>query len=341
MSGPGVLALGCFLWLLFSGAGLTSGGDHAAQNVTLVLNSPPNGLHTGIIYTQRKGFYTRAGLLVTIERGMGSGHTVRTLHKRQMAFGVAEMAAVVESRAEGLDLAGLALLMERYPGSLIALESSGIRSPADLSGKRLAGSVSSFSRILFPSFAERAGLRLAQVRWTNIGPRSEIRALLAGKAAAIVTSEVSRWRYDRAAGRRNKTVTSLLYTDQGMEVYGLSLLAPVRLIEEQENIVRRMVEATVRGQAEAMSRPAEALKLFGRSFPDYPPEGAKAEWRVFVKSWSARGLKNPGLGFYEGVRVGMLQSLLIRGRQLTKEFAVESFFTNRFVPKVSVRPVPF
>jgi NitT/TauT family transport system substrate-binding protein len=329
------------LFLLFFGAGWLCGGAHAAQNVTLVLNSPPNGLHTAVIYTQRKGFYTRAGLLVTIERGRGSGHTVRTLHKREMAFGVAEMAAVVESRAEGLDLAGLALLMERYPGSLIALESSGIRSPADLPGKRLAGSVSSFSRILFPSFAERAGLRLDRMRWANIGPQSEIRALLTGKADAIVTSEVSRWRYDRAAGRRKKTVTSLLYTDQGMEVYGLSLLAPVRLIEEQEDIVRRMVEATVRGQAEAMSRPAEALDLFRRSFPDYPPEGAKAEWRVFVKSWSAQGLKKPGLGFYDKRKVGMLQSLLIRGRQLTKKFAVESFFTNRFVPKVSVRPVSF
>ncbi len=329
------------LFLLFFGAGWLCGGAHAAQNVTLVLNTPPNGLHTAVIYTQRKGFYTRAGLLVTIERGRGSGHTVRTLHKREMAFGVAEMAAVVESRAEGLDLAGLALLMERYPGSLIALKSSGIRSPADLPGKRLAGSVSSFSRILFPSFAERAGLRLDRMRWANIGPQSEIRALRTGKADAIVTSEVSRWRYDRAAGRRKKTVTSLLYTDQGMEVYGLSLLAPVRLIEEQEDIVRRMVEATVRGQAEAMSRPAEARDLFRRSFPDYPPEGAKAEWRVFVKSWSAQGLKNPGLGFYDKRKVGMLQSLLIRGRQLTKEFTVESFFTNRFVPKVSVRPVSF
>ena len=121
----------------------------------------------------------------------------------------------------------------------------------------------------------------------------------------------------------------------------ISVSVSCGITEEQENIVRRMVEATVRGQAEAMSRPAEALELFRRSFPDYPPGGAKAEWRVFVKSWSAQGLKNPGLGFYDKLKVGMLQSLLIRGRQLTKEFAVESFFTNRFVPKVSVRPVSF
>ena len=44
--------------------------------------------------TQRKGFYTRAGLHVTIERGKGSGHTVRKVVKQQNALGLGELAAV-------------------------------------------------------------------------------------------------------------------------------------------------------------------------------------------------------------------------------------------------------
>ncbi|MEE8109869.1 MAG: ABC transporter substrate-binding protein [bacterium] len=338
---PGLQAVACLLFLTLSIGGWLSGGARAAENVTLILNAPPNGLHTGIVYAQRKGFYTRAGLHVTIERGKGSGHTVRKVVKQQKALGLGELAAVIESRAEGVDAAGVALLMERFPGTLIALKGSGIRAPADLQGRRLAGPASSFSRILFPSFAERAGVNLDSVRWSDIGSTSGIQALLGGQADAVVTAETSHWRYERAARRKKKETLSFPYAARGVEVYGLSLLAPVRLIQEGEKTVRRMVDATIRGLAEAMTRPGEALKLFHSSFPAYPSEGARAEWRVFLKSWSAGGLKNPGLGFFEEARVRKLQSLLVRGRLLTKEFPPNSLFTNLFVPSVSVQPVSF
>ena len=93
----------------------------AAKIVTLILNSPPNGLHAGIVYMQRKGFYTRAWLLATIERGRESGHSVRAALKRQEAFAVGELATVLEARTQGLDVYAVASLMERYPDMLIAL----------------------------------------------------------------------------------------------------------------------------------------------------------------------------------------------------------------------------
>ncbi|MFQ5912660.1 MAG: ABC transporter substrate-binding protein, partial [Nitrospinota bacterium] len=268
-------------------------------------------------------------------------HTVRSVVKQQKAVGVGELSAVIEARAEGVDTIGVALVMERFPGTLIALKSAGIRSPADLEDRRLAGPASSFPRILFPSFAERAGVKLDKVRWSDIGSRAGIRTLLEGKADGVVTAETVRWRYERAARRRKKEIVSFPYAAQGVEAYGLSLLAPARLILEEEKVVRQMVVATIRGIAEAMMRPAEAFEVFQKSFPRYPAQGAKAEWRVFLKSWSPRGLKSPGLGFFEEARVRDLQSLLVRGRQLTKESPPDSFFSNRFVPNVSVRPVSF
>ncbi|MFQ5693894.1 MAG: ABC transporter substrate-binding protein, partial [Nitrospinota bacterium] len=225
--------------------------------------------------------------------------------------------------------------------TIVALKSAGIRDPADLHGRRLSGPVSSFPRILFPSFAKRAGVSLDKVRWSDIGSRAGIRTLLEGGADAVVTSETVRWRYERAAQHRKKEIISFPYAARGVEVYGLSLLAPARLIQEEETMVRQMVEATIRGLSEAMMHPAEALELFQKSFPNYPAQGAKAEWRVFLRSWSSGSLKSPGLGFFEEARVRKLQSLLIRGRQLTKESPPGSLFTNRFVPNVSVRPVSF
>lgn len=307
------------------------------QNVTLILNASPNGLHTGIVYAQRKGFYTRAGLLVTIERGRGSGHSVRQTVTRQTAFAVGELAAVIEARTQGLDVYAVTLLMDRFPGMLIALEKSGIKKAIDLKGKRLASPPSSFSRILFPMFAQRTNLPIRTLRWKDISPQDGIIVLLAGKTDAVVTSETSRWRYERAARRKNLKVTSFPYIAEGVDIYSLSLVTSLRMIEEKPEVVRNLVDSTIRGIAQAMEHPVEANELFMKTFPSYRPEIAAHEWRVYLKNWSPEKLKNPGLGFFEKNRVATLQSLLIRGRQLTEELPPERFFTNRFTPSVRVK----
>ncbi len=330
----GVLSLLLHVTLLGALPCETSGG---VKNVTLVLNSSPNGLHTGIVYAQRKGFYTRAGLLVTIERGRGSGLSVRQTLTRQATFAIGELAAVIEARTQGLDVYAISLLMERFPGILIALEKSGIKKTADLKGKRLASPASSFSRILFPMFAQRTNLPIRTLRWKNIPPQDGIITLLAGKADAVVTSETSRWRYERAARRKNLKVITFPYIAEGIDIYSLSLVTALRVIEKNPEVVRNMVGATIRGIARAMVHPVEAYELFMKTFPSYRPEIAKDEWRVYLKNWSPEKLKHPGLGVFEKGRVATLQSLLIRGRQLTEELQPDSFFTNQFTPSVQVK----
>lgn len=106
-------------------------------------------------------------------------------------------------------------------------------------------------------------------------------------------------------------------------------------------MVRDMVDVTIRGTAGAIEHPAEAVDLFLKTFARYQPEGAADEWRVYLKSWSPESLKHPELEFLEKARVRILESLLIRGRQLPHEFQPGSLFTNRFVPDIPAKPAPF
>jgi NitT/TauT family transport system substrate-binding protein len=338
---PGLRAVVLLLSLTTSIIGGSPGTTGAADNIVLVLNAPPSGIHAGIIYAQQKGFFTKAGLIATIERGKGSGYAVRNIVKRQMTFALGELAAVIESRAEGIDTVGLSLLMERFPAALLALKGSGLTQPADFEGKKLAAPPSSFARILFPAFAERARIDLEKVRWAKNGPNLGVETLLSGRAVGVATAETVRWRYQEGAKKKEKDIISFPYSDWGVNVYGLSLLAPARLIQEEENIVRRMVNAVVGGVGEAMMNPAEALRIFRQTFPNHSADGAEAEWKVFLKSWSPEGLKEPGFGFYEESRVRRLQTLLVRGRHLTREFPPDIYFTNRFIPKMSVQPPSF
>ena len=85
-------------------------------------------------------------------------------------------------------------------------------------GNRLAGPIFSFSRILFPAFAQRAGFSLQSLRCKNIPSQDGIVALLDGKADAVVASQTSRWRYKRAAKRKNLNVVSFSYISEGVDM---------------------------------------------------------------------------------------------------------------------------
>ena len=88
----------------------------------------------------------------------------------------------------------------------------------ELKGNRLAGPIFSFSRILFPAFAQRAGFSLQSLRWKNIPSQDGIVVLLDGKADAVVASQTSRWRYKWAAKRKNLNVVSFSYISEGVDM---------------------------------------------------------------------------------------------------------------------------
>ena len=56
------------------------------------------------------------------------------------------------------------------------------------------------------------------------------------------------------------------------------------MIEENAEVVRDMVDVTIRRTAGAMEHPAEAVDLFLKTFARYQPEGAADEWRVYPRA---------------------------------------------------------
>jgi NitT/TauT family transport system substrate-binding protein len=324
-----------FIFILFATAAF------AQEPLTLLLNSSPNGTHSGLVLGQRKGYYQRAGIELSIEAGRGSGPNVRALGGRERAFAIAELASLIEGRSEGAEVIGVLLLVERSGGTLLTLADSGIRGPSDLKGRVVAGPAASFPRLLFPLLAEKVGLDLEGLRWIEVSTGAGISTLLEGRAHAVVSTETVRWRYERAAARQKKAIVSLPFARFGVHTYGLNLVAPPSLVQKSPEWVRRMVDATARAMAEALTNPREALELFQRAFPNYPAEGAASEWRATLEGWSEETLKAGGFGKYEGRRVEELRALLLRARQLRKEPPLEDLFTNQFVPSLSPSRGPF
>src|SRR6186997_1180929 len=119
-----------------------------------------------------KGYFKDAKLDVSIDAGNGSGGTVTRVASGAYDIGFADLAALMEFHANNPDApnkpVAVMMVYNNTPASVMALKKSGIRSPADLAGKKLGAPVFDAGRRAFPIFQKANGI--SGVTWTAMDP---------------------------------------------------------------------------------------------------------------------------------------------------------------------------
>ena len=105
-----------------------------------------------------KGYFKAEGLNVTVDAGNGSGGTVTRVASGTYDMGFADLAALMEFHANNPTApnkpVAVMMVYNNTPAAVLALKKSGIKTPADLSGKKLGAPVFDAGRKAFPIFAQ-------------------------------------------------------------------------------------------------------------------------------------------------------------------------------------------
>ena len=92
-----------------------------------------------------KGYFKDAKLDVTVDAGNGSGGAVTRVASGTYDLGFADLAALMEFHANNPDApnkpVAVMMVYNNTPASVMALKKSGIKTPADLAGKKLGAPV--------------------------------------------------------------------------------------------------------------------------------------------------------------------------------------------------------
>src|SRR5436309_9435317 len=115
-----------------------------------------------------KGLFKAEKLNVTVDAGNGSGNAVNRVASGTYDMGFADMSALMEFHANNPTApnkpVAVMMVYNNTPAAVLALKKSGIRTPADLNGKRLGAPVFDGGRKAFPIFAKANGV--SGVTWT-------------------------------------------------------------------------------------------------------------------------------------------------------------------------------
>ena len=209
-----------------------------------------------------KGYFKDAKLDVTVDAGNGSGGAVTRVASGAYDIGFADLAAVMEFHANNPDApnkpVAIMMVYNDTPASVMALKKSGIKTPADLNGKKLGAPVFDAGRRAFPIFAKANNI--SGVQWTAMDPPLRETMLVRGDVDAITGFTFTSLLNLEARGVKAEDVVVLPYPDHGVKLYGNAVIATPKILKENPAAVKAFLVAFSKGVKDVIANPAAAIQ---------------------------------------------------------------------------------
>lgn len=286
------------------------------KKVTLTLNWVPYGEHAPFYYGVDKGYFKDEGIDLQINPGTGSGNVVKAVAQGQTDFGWADTAPMMLGVGNGLPVKSAGVFLQKGPASMEFFSTQNIKTPADLKGKKIAGTAGDAMWSTFPSWLKLNGLSESDVQLVNVDAAGKIASLIEGKADAIMG-----FFHDQAPtieAKSGKKVDVLLWADTGLNLLGTGLVVNDKTLDKDSDLVQKMVRATQKSWAEAAKNPADAVKAMAGKAEQAPAEevmnkqlekaipllqldqagapgvNTEAQWSAMIEVMKGADLKDPG-----------------------------------------------
>ena len=282
-----------------------------------------------------KGYFKDAKLDVTVDAGNGSGGAVTRVASGTYDLGFADLAALMEFHANNPDApnkpVAIMMVYNNTPASVMALKKSGIKSPADLTGKKLGAPVFDAGRRAFPIFQKANGI--GNVAWTAMDPPLRETMLVRGDVDAITGFTFTSLLNIEARGVKAQDVTVLQYPDYGVKLYGNAIIATPKILKENPAAVKAFLAAFTKGAKDVIADPAKAIEAVkardGIINTELETRRLKLAIDTVINSPDARA---EGFGQVNGARLSLMASQVSDAFNTKTRVKVDDIWNGAFLP---------
>src|SRR5215472_17172867 len=308
---------------------LCPSASRALDKVTLVTDFGYKGRHAFFFDALDRGYYRDAGLEVKIVRSEGAVDAIRQVGAGNAMFGFADAGAVILARAnDQIPVKLVAIVYRKPPQAIYCREDSGLKKPKDLEGHAIAEPAGGAVKALFPAFAKAAGIDAPRVRWVVASSESLPGLLATNKLPCVTQFTVGEALLRSQLGPAK--LVRFAYSDAGLSYYSNGIVATAATIASKPDLVRRFVEATVRGMKDAFADPTAAGAIMHKIVPQVDATVAKEETKAVAEL-----AQNPGqlLGEIDPARIDATVDLAKGTYHLATPVAAADVYAPGFVPK--------
>lgn len=265
-------------------AGLVGCGEDGAEpgvpkGATLVLDFTPNAVHSGIYSALARGYYRDAGIDLEVQAPGESTDAPKLLGAGRVEFAILDIHDLGIARERGIDLVGVAPIVQRPLAAVLARADGPVRRPRDLQGRRVGVTGLPSDEAVVASEVEADGGDPAKVEEVTIG-FAAVPSLAAGKVDAATAF----WNAEGVALRRQGVPVRVFKVDRfGAPPYPeLVLTTSRKTLEDDPDLVDAVAAATRRGYAFTVENPAGALHELLSANPELDRAEQQAQLDVLL-----------------------------------------------------------
>lgn len=305
----------------------------AQENVSCRLKWLHQSQFAGMYAAQVKGFFQEAGIDCELRVGGQNFNATKLVAIGSDDFGVASADQVLIARSQGMPIVTVAVIFQESPVCFFSRQDSTIRKPSDFIGKKVAMQYGTNVRTEYVAMMKRAGIDMNAV--VEVPSRYDIQPFLSGSVDVWNGYTINEPLVAKANG---VPVNIIKPSEYGVEMYADCIITSERMIRERPELVRRFVEAVIRGWSFALSNREEAVVMVLRQDPHLQQQHERLMLQESGRLILTNRANEHGIGWMdERVWRKMLDELKSQNLLGPDPVVISDVYTNEFIPSNAAR----
>jgi NitT/TauT family transport system substrate-binding protein len=308
--------------------------------VRFTLDWVVQGQHAHFFQTAAQGYFRQEGLDVTLDAGGGSGAAIQRV-ATTYDMGYADLGALIEAQgndAGAKKVRGVYLVYEKSPNALLVPRRAGVKSPADLKGKRLGAPTTSPVFKLWPLFARANGLAVDDVSWVHVAPNLVEATVMQGNAD-IGTGHPTQAVIFYQLGLRPEDLQILKYADYGVTMYGHAIVVNTDFAKKNPKAVAAFLRAFNRGLKDTLADPAAAVHAVAQASPLLVEKDELMKLRLMLDLIDTPNTRADGLGAIRKPTLEKMTGNMLEIFKLKARPDTDDLFDASFLPPKAERMI--
>ncbi|MEA3349754.1 MAG: ABC transporter substrate-binding protein [Chloroflexota bacterium] len=284
----------------------------------------PNVQFAPYYVAEDQGFFEKAGIEVEFDYSFETDG-VALVGANELQFALASGEQVLLARDQGLPVVNIVGWYSDYPVGIVAKSKQGITRPEDLAGKKIGlPGLFGASYIGLRALLSAGGLEENDVTLDSIG-FNQVEALVADQEDAVVIYVANEPVQLRAQGYDIDVVPVADY----VQLVSNGLITNETTLEENPDLVRRMVQVTLSGIRFTIAHPDDAFEISKKYVEGI--DAANADVQREVLETSIGLYQQDPLGYSDPQAWENMQNVLLDMGLISEPLELDAAFTNEFI----------
>ena len=291
-----------------------------------------------------KGYFAAEKLDVTVDAGNGSGNAVNRVASGTYQMGFADLAALIEfvgnnPTAPNKPVAVM-MVYDSTPAAVFSLKKTGIKTPADLQGKKMGAPVFDAGRRAFPIFVKANKLDASKIAWTAMDPPLRETMLVKGDVDAITGFYFTSLLNLNARGIKDEEVDVMMYPKYGANLYGNAIIVSEQFLKEKPEAVKAFLRAFTKGMRDVLADPDGAVKYVKERDALVDETLEKRRLKLAIESTIITPeAKADGLGSVQPARLNDMVTQVSSAFELKNPVKADAIFNGAYLPAKADRMI--